>query len=122
MVRLMGIPLILVAVIIWFVIPEESKQRPRSEITVLVLDDTLVENAGLSLSNTMRGLGYLIMTPAEGGGLFGFWGATTVQCRAGYEREQARLAEDVGFGAREARSPLPPNVNPDCIVVLRSWP
>jgi hypothetical protein len=96
---------------------EGSSGRPPSEITVIVLNGSGIEGLAGNVSNNLRGLGYLLLAPADATAQQG----NTVACRAGFDREADALATQVGFGAQVIPFPdVPPSgtENADCIVIL----
>lgn len=106
MIRLIGLLLMVVAVMTWLVVPAGSDERPPAEVVLYVVDESGIEDAGLDLAYELRGQGYAIAgTEISAALFFQDRRATTVFCRAGFERERATLVEAIGSRADEAKSP-----------------
>jgi hypothetical protein len=92
--------------------------RPPQQVRVSVVNSSGVSGAAAQKSGTLGALGYQMVGLDNGAGRSG----TAVQCRAGFEKEAAVLAQNVGQATVEPLPSPPPtaSANPDCVVVLGS--
>jgi hypothetical protein len=92
--------------------------RPPQQIRVSVVNSSGVTGAAAQKSGALGAMGYQMVGLDNGAARAG----TAVQCKAGFEKEAAVLAKNVGQATVEPLPNPPPtaSVNPDCVVVLGS--
>ena len=90
--------------------------RPPQQVRVSVVNSSGVSGAAAQKSGALGALGYQMVGLDNGATR----GGTAVQCKAGFEKEAAALARNVGQAAVEPLPNPPPtaSANPDCVVVL----
>jgi hypothetical protein len=92
--------------------------RPPQQIRVTVVNSSGVTGAAAQKSSALGAMGYQMVGLDNGAARAG----TAVQCKAGFEKEAAVLAKNVGQATVEPLPTPPPTAaqNPDCVVVLGS--
>jgi LytR cell envelope-related transcriptional attenuator len=90
--------------------------RPPQQVRVSVVTSSGVSGAAAQKSGALGALGYQMVGLDNGVARSG----TVVQCKAGFEKEAAVLAQNVGQATVEPLPNPPPtaSANPDCVVVL----
>jgi len=89
-----------------------------AQVTVKAYNASDVQNAGRTVTDKLKGLGYVTLDPANAGSTRK---GTAVQCRSGYEGDAKVLAYEVGNGAVVEPFPSEPpsgSENANCIVIV----
>ncbi len=91
--------------------------RPPQQIRVEVVNAARVPKAAATKADALKALGYVVVGTGNATTQHG----STAACKAGFDREAAKLAQDAGPGTAVAAFPNSPpkgSTDADCVVVL----